>query len=249
VRRETWAVSRLQLTDNKNTLNQPRRGLANLSVLVPMNRFLLKQLKSKFYNISRYAVPNAKVLDVGVANRSAFEMKCVLPSCTYHALDREVTFDDSERGLIDHFITADLEVDPLKSLVGAGYDLVVINHVLEHVGNGLDVVAHAIACLRPGGTLYIEVPNVRSLSHVGDRWHYHFHDDPTHKRLYAPEQLCNAVMDAGGKIIECGHANTPMKTLLSIPRAIFGVLTAARVGHLFVHSRGAITYLVAQRPA
>lgn len=213
-----------------------------------MNRFLLVQLKTKFYNITRFAATKALVLDVGVANRSAYEMKRALPLCTYHGLDRAVTFDESERKLIDHFMIADLESDPLRSLPGASYDLIVINHVLEHVANGLEVVGHAIRCLRPAGILYLEVPNIRSVSHVAGRLHYHFHDDPTHKRLYAPEALCNAVMDAGGKVLVCGDANTPMKTLLSIPRAVFGLLRGRAVGHLFVHSRRAITYLVATRP-
>jgi SAM-dependent methyltransferase len=211
-----------------------------------MKRFLLVQLKTKFYNIARFASPTALVLDVGVANRSAMEMKCVLPECVYHALDREVTFDDTERSLIARFVTADLELDPLRSLIGAGYDLIVINHVLEHIGNGLDVLANAIACLRPGGMLYVEVPNILTLRRRADRFHYHFHDDPTHKRLYTPEQLCNAVMDAGGKVIECGAANTPVKRWMSYPRAVWGLLKGVTVGHLFVHNRRGITYLVAQ---
>ena len=97
--------------------------------------------------------------------------------------------------------------------------------------------------------LYLEVPNVRSLSHAADRWHYHFHDDPTHKRLYSQEELCNAVMAAGGKVLECGFANTPLKWLLSLPRAVLGLMLGRSVGHLFVHTRKAITYLVATRPA
>jgi hypothetical protein len=90
---------------------------------------------------------------------------------------------------------------------------------------------------------------VRALAHVADRWHYHFHDDPTHKRLYTPEQLCNAVFDAGGEVLECGAATTLWKSIASLPRALLAVLRGQPVGHLFVHARGAITYLVARRHA
>jgi SAM-dependent methyltransferase len=213
-----------------------------------MNRFLLIQLKSKFYNLQRFAPGAKRVLDVGVANRSAFEMKQVLPDCEYHGLDRDAAFDASERALMAQFFTVDLEADPLRSVARERYDLIVINHVLEHVGNGLEVVSHAIACLRPGGVLYLEVPNIRSLNHPASRLHYHFHDDPTHKRLYTDEALCNAVMDAGGKVMACGAAGTPLKTLASLPRALWGLLRGQPVGHLFVHSRRAITYLAAKRP-
>ena len=213
-----------------------------------MNRFLLVQLKSKFYNLRRFAGSPARVLDVGVANRSAFEMKQVLPHCEYHGVDREAAFNASERALMDDFFIIDLEADPLRSVARSSYDLVVINHVLEHVGNGLEVVGQAMACLRPGGVLYLEVPNVLSLGHPASRWSYHFHDDPTHKRFYTPEALCNAVMDAGGKVMACGAAGTPLKTLASLPRALWGVLRGQAVGHLFVHRRGAITYLAARRP-
>ena len=214
-----------------------------------MNRFLLIQLKSKFYNVARFAPHATCVLDVGVANRSAFEMKRVLPHCRYHGLDRETSVDPVERALMDDFFTVDLETDPLRSVERSRYDLIVINHVLEHVANGLEVVEHAVACLRPGGVLYLEVPNVRSLGRAASRFVYHFHDDPTHKRLYTPEDLCNAVMDAGGKVIACGAAGTPLKALMTFPRALLGLLRGRPVGHLLVHSRRAITYLAATRPA
>lgn len=214
-----------------------------------MNRFLLVQLKSKFFNIQRFAPRAIDVLDVGVANRSAVEMKQVLPACRYHGLDRDASFDAQERALMHRFTLMDLEVDPLATAERGAYDLVVINHVLEHVDNGLQVVHHAVACLRPGGMLYVEVPNVRSLGRASSRYTYHFHDDPTHKRLYSPEELCNAVISAGGKIVECGAAGTPLKTLLSLPRALLALLRGQPLGHLFVHSRGAITYIVARRPA
>jgi|GEM_PF-3138606 len=213
-----------------------------------MNAFLLTQLKTKFRNIARFAPSARYVLDVGIANRSASEMKCVLPACTYHGVDRERTFDNAEARLIDRFVVADLESDPLRSLAGAQYDLVLINHVLEHIANGEAVIANAIRCLRPGGVLYLEVPNVLSLSYAASRYRYHFHDDPTHKRIYSREELCNAVISAGGRVIECGAANTPLKSLFSLPRALMGLIRGESVGHLFVHHRGAITYLAATRP-
>jgi len=209
---------------------------------------MLVQLKSKFFNIQRFAPGAVDVLDVGVANRSAFEMKQVLPQCRYHGVDREAVFDAQERGLMQRFTLMDLEQDPLASAERGAYDLIVINHVLEHVNNGLQVVQHAVACLRPGGTLYLEVPNALSLARASSRFSYHFHDDPTHKRLYSREELCNAVFDAGGKVLECGAAGTPLKTLASLPRALLALLRGQPLGHLFVHGRGAITYLVARRP-
>jgi len=214
-----------------------------------MNRFLLTQLKSKFFNIRRFAPQAVDVLDVGVANRSAFEMKQVLPACRYHGVDRDASFDEQERALMQRFTLMDLEANPLATAEREAYDLVVINHVLEHVDNGLQVVRQAVGCLRPGGTLYLEVPNIRSLRRASSRFSYHFHDDPTHKRLYSEEELCNAVISAGGKIVECGAASTPLKTLLSLPRALLSLLRGQPLGHLFVHSRGAITYIVARRPA
>jgi len=215
---------------------------------VDMQRFLLVHLKSKFFNVRRYAPQAVDVLDVGVANRSVWEMKQVLPGCRYHGIDRDDVGNAGELSMMQRFTRMDLEQDPLASAEQSAYDLVVINHVLEHITNGLDVVHHAVACLRPGGVLYLEVPNVLSVSRAASRFNYHFHDDPTHKRLYSREDLCNAVLNAGGKIVECGAAGTPLKTLLSLPRALLALLRGLPVGHFFVHGRGAITYLVAQLP-
>lgn len=40
-----------------------------------------------------------------------------------------------------------------------GYDLIFMNHVLEHVANPLEFVNSALATLREGGALYIETPH------------------------------------------------------------------------------------------
>jgi SAM-dependent methyltransferase len=42
---------------------------------------------------------------------------------------------------------------------GAGYDLIFLNHVLEHVADPLDLLAQVKRRLAPGATAYIEVPN------------------------------------------------------------------------------------------
>lgn len=206
-----------------------------------MNRLLSIRLKTKFYNIVRFVGPVAAMLGVGVVNRRAPEMKLVLAGRECHGVDRAFTFGESERARFDRFKVIDLEVDPLASVAESAYDLVVVNHVLEHVANDPPVVGNAIRCLRLGGVLCLEVPSLRSLSHAAARWHYHFHDDSTHKPLYSLEELCNAVTAAGGKVLECGIAKTPLKWLLSLPRAVLGLMLRHSAGHLFVQSRKEMT--------
>ena len=50
-------------------------------------------------------------------------------------------------------------VQDLRSCgLGAGYDFVFSNHVLEHISDNRSVLARLVSSLRPGGHIYIQVP-------------------------------------------------------------------------------------------
>jgi SAM-dependent methyltransferase len=79
----------------------------------------------------------------------------------------------------------------------ASFDLVVMNHSLEHMPDPMVALRRAYALLRPGGSLIVAVPNWRSWQRrlFGSYW---LHVDiPRHLAHYSPEALHAAAHAAG----------------------------------------------------
>lgn len=81
------------------------------------------------------------------------------------------------------------------------YDLVVLNHVLEHVADPWKACAEAVRVLRPKGILYIGVPNYGSLQRrlFGTKWfpleipRHLYHFTPTSLRTLTEATGCTAL--------------------------------------------------------
>ena len=69
------------------------------------------------------------------------------------------------------------------------FDYITFNHSLEHLPNTDEALAEARRILKPGGTIYIEVPNIESLSQriSGEFW-LHW-DCPRHLYGFSPKTL------------------------------------------------------------
>ncbi|HAL61300.1 MAG TPA: hypothetical protein DCP08_02710 [Chloroflexi bacterium] len=88
------------------------------------------------------------------------------------------------------------------------FDLVRMNHVLEHLPHPLHSLEEAKRVLSEGGKLLIEVPNVKSLSArlFGERW-YHL-DLPRHLFHFSPRTLSSLLEKAGFAQVEITHLPT-----------------------------------------
>lgn len=185
----------------------------------------IKTILSKFgkpkFRSTRAVVPApGHILDIGVANNSYLECKTVFPTSIYHGLDyQEINFTMVGG---DRFILCDLESDGALGGMQAVYDLIIVNHVLEHLTQGHKVFTELLGLLRPGGVLYAEFPSIRTAykRKVGNS--YHFHDDPSHRSFYKLEDLANAAILSGCSLISCGPVSSPpFKSLVSLPRALY----------------------------
>jgi predicted SAM-dependent methyltransferase len=102
------------------------------------------------------------------------------------------------------------------------YDLIIVNHVLEHLTNGHKVFIRLCELLHTGGVLYAEFPSIRTAYERQTGKTYHFHEDPTHKAFYHLEDLANSAMSVGCKIVSCGPVSPPpLKYMVALPRAIY----------------------------
>ncbi len=84
------------------------------------------------------------------------------------------------------------------------FDVIVMAHVIEHLYNGDEVIAGLVPKLKPGGTIYIEYPGVRSTTLPSMRGTLNFYDDPTHVRLYSVAEVSAIVQKAGCTVLKGG---------------------------------------------
>lgn len=210
-------------------------------------RTLLRLTKPKFFKTYKLLGPNPCILDIGVANSSYAEAKLVYQSNTYVGIDihePSVNFGPS-----DFFYKANLdECANLDFLGNKLFDLIIFNHVIEHLHNGEFVFKLLCAKLKPGGYLYVEFPSIRTAENRKSKFNYHFHDDSSHVRFYNYLDLANIALSIGLKVDSCGNSSAPLKTYLSIPRAIFSFLSRRSPGSALLFIQNKIDYVLIRRP-
>ena len=77
------------------------------------------------------------------------------------------------------------------------FDLLTAVHVLEHIHNPVGFLNEAWRVLKPGGLLYVEVPNARSFNFRTFRTEWFHLDAPRHLCSYSPEPLRYLLRAAG----------------------------------------------------
>lgn len=205
-------------------------------------RIVLILIKPKFYKTKKiFGSEDIQILDIGTANKSYEESRLVYPKAKYTGLDLYAPNVIAEKG--DEFLQMNLEaIDENK--IRDTFDLIIMNHVLEHLGNGEDVFRILCKKINKGGVVYAEFPSIKTMYKPKNRYRYHFHDDPTHKRVYLLETLANIAMAEGLKIHSCGNASTPVKSILSIPRALIKMFMGKNVGSELIFLRGKVSYIL-----
>lgn len=93
---------------------------------------------------------------------------------------------DIRQGGIEHFGSA-----------AALFDVITLNHVIEHVHDPLAVLRTCHRLLRPGGTLWLETPNIDALGHAWFGKSWRGLEAPRHLMLFSDNSLRHALGQAG----------------------------------------------------
>ena len=93
----------------------------------------------------------------------------------------------------------EIHVGPVEELAGRGrrFDAIVMNHVIEHVLDPVELLRTCLAMLRPGATLICVTPNADSWGHRAFGISWMGLDPPRHLTLFTPSNLQIAAKMAG----------------------------------------------------
>ncbi len=136
---------------------------------------------------------NARVLDVGCGAGHLAEILvkngfCVQVTEVSERMLRSVMQRLRVKGYKGNLDT--LQIDP-------GFDAVVFNHVLEHVPAPMENMQVAFRILKPGGYLYIELPNIASLQFALFRERWFPLEIPSHLTHFSARTLDAVAFRAG----------------------------------------------------
>jgi len=117
---------------------------------------------------------------------------------------------------MDQFFPIGVDGSGYEAIPDASYDLVILNHVIEHMPNPVPIVAKLCGKLKPGGYFWIAFPSLRSLSlpHSIDET-LNFCDDPTHVYLPEVREIANVLLTNGVSIVHAGHSRESFLTSLA----------------------------------
>jgi trans-aconitate methyltransferase len=170
------------------------------------------------------------LLDVGCGNHSPAQTRKWFPQCRYSGIDREsYNLDDRDKEAMGTSFAIDLQKQSLSPVPDRAYDVILLSHVIEHLTNGLEVLAELAAKLAPGGRIYVEFPSERSLRLPSMKGTLNFHDDPTHVRLYTVAEVRKVLESYGLEIVSAGRRRDMAHILLCPVHLVYNLLKNRRL--------------------
>jgi SAM-dependent methyltransferase len=158
----------------------------------------------------------ARILDIGCGNGSPSLTKRWFPGCYYAGADiQRYRMDAADDAALDAFFPLDADGEGYDAIPDASFDFVILNHVIEHMADPKPIVAKLCGKLRPGGSIWIAFPSVRSLAlpHSVDET-LNFCDDPTHVHVPDLREIANVLLANGVKVLHAGRSREGLLTTL-----------------------------------
>ena len=136
---------------------------------------------------------NARLLDIGCGDgrfllemrRGGWAVEGIEPDPDAAQLARRAGLDVHQGAFPDHHFES------------ARFDAVTLNHVLEHLHDPLAALRGAFRILKPGGTISIATPNLRSAGHRRFGRHWLHLDPPRHLAIFDATTLRSSLEGCG----------------------------------------------------
>lgn len=162
-----------------------------------MHEDLFENIFKKRFDLISEFIKRGKMLEIGSSTgvmlklfkERGWEVQGIEPSGSYR--------EAKKKGL--NVINAKFEDAKLPERY---FDLIILNHTLEHMDNPQLVIRKISTILKEGGIIFIDVPNFGSLSSkiLGRRWPYLLPLE--HKSQFTKESLTKLLEDGGFAILD-----------------------------------------------
>jgi 2-polyprenyl-3-methyl-5-hydroxy-6-metoxy-1,4-benzoquinol methylase len=165
----------------------------------------------------RFGSPSIRILDVGCGNNSPSVTKRWFPGCHYTGADiQRYNLGGEDDAAMDAFYLLGADGSGYAEIPDESYDLLILNHVLEHMTEPASILAMLCKKLKPGAYIWIAFPSLRSLSmpsSVDET--LQFCDDPTHVYIPDVREVSNILLANGVKVIHAGRSREGLFTTLA----------------------------------
>ena len=185
---------------------------------VPDEKFFrrrLPKIKPMLGQLKPFLRPGVKVLEVGCSvGALLWSMKNLVGSTgLFIGIEAHHGHAQFAREQKELDVRAGLLHEVEHKLPPAGFDLVVMNHVLEHTTSPTDVFLKLKKLLKLRGVLVVEVPNIEA---PGSRLSHFFHR--AHPFSFSPRTLQRLAQQAGFKVrkIEALDGDLPQTRLFAV---------------------------------
>jgi 2-polyprenyl-3-methyl-5-hydroxy-6-metoxy-1,4-benzoquinol methylase len=165
------------------------RALARLALAVPQVR-----LRAAYSLLLVPPMrPSGKLLDIGCGNGRFLAVMSAL-GWQVHGIEPDERSAEIARQESGAQIGPALDATQYP---GAYFDVITMNHALEHVADPVQVLRRCFGLCRPGGLIGVVVPNWRALGHrlFGRQWYAL--EPPRHAVMYEPVTLGRILERAG----------------------------------------------------
>ncbi len=153
------------------------------------------QLANTFYVPAK---ANGQLLDIGCGNGSSM--------LTMQAKGWNVTGIDFDEVAVTQAKNNNLNAS-VSDLFSAHYednyfDVIMMNHVIEHVPNPKEFIKECLRILKPDGTLVALTPNITSKGHREFKANWRGLEIPRHLQIFSPSSLAILATQAGFQNVE-----------------------------------------------
>lgn len=147
------------------------------------------------------------ILDIGCGNHSPSITKHWFPNCTYTGVDvEEFNLDAEDKRCMDRFIRVNTDGTGYEQIPEASFDVILLNHVIEHIRDPAPVIASLCRKLKPGGYIYLAFPSMRSLSLPSADGTLNFCDDAGHIHIVDIRAVAQTLLDNRVRILRAGRS-------------------------------------------
>lgn len=223
---------------------------SSLGVLVMMICWPLKvRLDREYRNLPRPTAGGDKLLDVGCGDGSFLN---IARTCGWDVVgldsDPMAIANATGQGLTVH-------LGGIEYFVGRNelFDVITLNHVIEHVYDPVKVLEACYVLLKPGGRLWLETPNIDSFGYARFQRNWRGLEAPRHLVIFNRRSLYKAISNAGFQTLRTltrpsachgmfkasyamAHGHSPYSAL-TIPKMLWFKAAIAVIAEIFLPSR------------